>query len=96
MRIGRLCALAGATLALAACGENTVAQDELEAEVKRVLTEEVGTAPKSISCPGDLKAEKGEKMTCELEAPNGEKVKAQVTVTEVEGDNAKFDVEVVE
>ncbi len=96
MRIGRLCVAAVAALALAACGGSAVAQDDVESEVKRVLTQEVGQAPKEVRCPEDLTAEKGEKMTCTVVAEDASELDATVTVTEVDGDNAKFDVEVGE
>jgi hypothetical protein len=81
-------------LAFAACGEDVVEQSEVEAEAEKAITQQVGQAPKSIECPGDLKAEKGEKMKCELTAPDDSKLDVTITVTSAEDGNAKFDVQV--
>ncbi|HEX8205753.1 MAG TPA: DUF4333 domain-containing protein [Solirubrobacteraceae bacterium] len=81
-------------LAFAACGEDVVEQSEVEDEAKRAITQEVGQAPKDIKCPGDLKAEKGEKMKCTLVAGDGSELDVTVTVTSAEGGEAKFDVQV--
>ncbi len=89
-----LAATVGSTLLLSACGEDTLAEKDLENEVKSVLTQQIGQAPKEIDCPGDLKAEKGEKMTCTLVADDGSKVDTEVTVTSAEDGKAKFNVQV--
>lgn len=74
---------------LAACGD--VDSAELESQVKAAITKEVGTAPKSIECPEEcLKGEVGAKQTCELTAPNGDRLDVFVTVTEVDGNDIRF------
>jgi hypothetical protein len=100
MRIGRRALPAAAAVVLAltvtACGEESVAEDELESEVKTLIAQEVKAEPKEVDCPGDLKAEEGEKMRCKLVPATGEEVTAEVTVTSVEDEKANFSVEVVE
>lgn len=85
----------GLVVLVAGCGgEKTVAQAEVEAQVRSSLTAKVGQAPKSIDCPDDLPAEVDAKMTCVLVAPDDSEVDVAVTVTSIDGDNAKFDVQV--
>ncbi len=81
------------SLALAGCGQEVIDEQDLEQEAKRVITAQAGEEPKSIDCPGDLDAKKGEKMTCTLVAQDDSKVDAVVTVDSAEGDDARFTVE---
>jgi hypothetical protein len=87
---------ASLALGLAACGDDVVSQDEVEKEVKSLISEQVGEEPKEVDCPEDLKAEKGEKMRCKLVTKKGEELGAEVVVTSVDGDKANFSVEVVQ
>lgn len=87
------CTLA-AVFALSACGAGAVEESEVESKISEQLTQQVGQAPDDIDCPGDLNAEVGTKMTCELTA--GEDVlDVAVEVTEVKDGNAQFDIEVL-
>lgn len=79
---------------LAGCGEKTVSQGEVESQVKASLTEKVGQAPKAITCPSDLPAEVGATMTCTLVATDDSEVDVAVEVTSIDGDTAKFGIEV--
>jgi len=83
-------------LLIAACGEEAVEKSEVEDQAKQAITQQVGQAPKEVNCPDDLKAEKGEKMTCTLVAADDSELDVEVTVTSVEGDTARFDVQVGE
>ena len=99
MRIRRAGAVAAAValaLTAGACGEESVSEDELESEVKTLIAQEVQEEPKEVDCPGDLKAEEGEKLRCKLVPATGREVTAEVTVTSVEDEKANFSVEVVE
>jgi hypothetical protein len=87
-------AAVGSALLLTACGEDVVDEAEVESQAEKAITEQVGQAPKRIDCPGDLKAEKGEKMTCTLVAGDDSELDVEVTVTSAEDGNAKFDVQV--
>ena len=94
-RVGAAAAVAALALGASACGEEVVSQDEVESEVSSLIAQQVGEKPKSVDCPEDLKAEKGEKIRCKVSA-GGQDVNAEVTVTSVDGDKANFSVEVVE
>ena len=98
MRLSRavLATAASLALALAACGQEVIDQQDLEEEVKRVVAAEAQQEPKSIDCPGDLDAKKGEKMTCTLVAPDDSKFDANVTVESAEGDDARFSVQIAD
>jgi hypothetical protein len=89
--------LAVALLALGGCGDSTptVKQDTLEKEVSSQLEKQVGQAPDDISCPGDLEGKVGTEMRCTLTAGEDE-LGVAVTVTSVDGDDVKFDIQVDE
>lgn len=92
-----------AALALAGCkGSVEVKSDpprlsekKVEQEVTRSLTEEVGTAPDDIDCPGDLEGVKGTTMTCVLTAGE-DHLDVAVEVTSVEGSHIRFSAQVAE
>ena len=81
--------------AVAACsfGSVTVDKDKVSEEVSKQLEGEVGRAPETVTCPGDLKGEVGVTMRCKLEDA-GETYGVEVKVTEVDGSNVKFDIKV--
>ena len=82
-------------LGLTACGGGTkaVSQAEVEKQVSAQLTQQVGQKPDSISCPGDLPAEKGSTMRCTLTA-KGTSIGLTVTVTSVKDSNVRFAIQV--
>lgn len=92
-----------AALALAGCkGSVEVGSDpprlseqKLEQEVTRSLTEEVGTAPDDIDCPGDLEGVEGTTITCVLTA-GSDRLDVAVEVTSVEGSHIRFSAQVAE
>ena len=88
-----LAVIAAMTLG-AGCGEKTVEQAELEKQVKKSLTEEVGEAPKAINCPGDIEAKVDAKTRCTLVASDDSELDVDVRVTSVDGDTTKFDIQV--
>lgn len=91
-----LIAPAAALLALvtfSSCGAAVLAQKDLEKGVSDELTKLVGTAPDDIVCPGDLEAKAGTTMRCTLTAGEDE-LGVTVTVTEVDGSDINYDVEV--
>jgi Domain of unknown function (DUF4333) len=81
-------------LLFAACGEDVVEQEEVESEAKKAIAAEVGQEPKEINCPGDLKAEQGEKLRCTLVAGDDSELDVDVTVRSIEDGQARFDVQV--
>ncbi|GAB3286745.1 DUF4333 domain-containing protein [Parasphingorhabdus pacifica] len=80
---------------LAGCGTVTVGKGEVESQISAQLEQKVGQAPDSVTCPGDLPAEVGETMRCELSA-GGEKLGISTEVTEVDGTDVRFDIQVDE
>lgn len=95
-RGSRVAIAAACLLALSACGgSKAVAQSDVEGQASEQLAAQVGQKPDKIECPGDLKAEVDTTMRCELTA-GGDSIGLTVTVTSVDGDNVKFDVEVDE
>lgn len=86
-------ALVLGVIVLSGCGADVVSQADLEKGVSDELTEVVGTAPDDIECPGDLEAEVGTTMRCTLIAGEDE-LGVTVTVTEVDGGEVNYDVEV--
>src|SRR5699024_6471096 len=83
------------TLALTSCGLLTpkVPQADVEKQISTQLAKQVGTAPDKIECPGDLEGTVGTTMTCVL-THEGRSMDVTVTVTSVEDNTVKFDIEV--
>jgi hypothetical protein len=83
--------LAGAFVA--GCGDDdAVAQSAVEQEAEAQLAAQIGEEP-DITCPGDLDAEVGATMECELTLEGDDGVyPVYVEVTSIEGDRANFDV----
>jgi hypothetical protein len=75
-------------------GSNAVSKARIEKKIADRLAATVGQRPKAIICPGDLKAEKGTKMSCQLEAGDGSKIGLTITVTTVKGSDVKFNIKV--
>ncbi len=91
--------VAAASLSLAACsksvsvGEPTVSKEQVQTNAQAQLTKVVGQKSPPISCPADLKAKLGEKMICTITL-DGKPFDVTVTITSVDGTDAKFDVKV--
>jgi hypothetical protein len=83
-----------ASFALAACGASTVSSDELSSQAKSALENSVGSPLGSVDCP-ETDAEAGTTFECDATTPNGDQLKLEGTITEVDGDNVKFDIKVV-
>jgi hypothetical protein len=80
--------------ALTACGGGAVAAEDVATKAEDALEEQVGTRPE-ISCPEDLAADVGAETQCTLTAGDDPaEYGVLITVTEVEGDDVMFDVEV--
>jgi hypothetical protein len=88
---GIVIAMAVLAAGIAACGEKTVDKDSAEETVANVVAEQTGFEAEDVECPEDVKAEADEKFTCTFTGPEGP-YEADVTITEVDGDNAVFDV----
>ena len=66
---------------------------ELAKEISAQLEKQVGRAPESIECPGDLEGKVGVTMRCTLN-DSGQTYGVTVTVTKVEGTEVEFDSKV--
>lgn len=87
----------GVTLAAAGCTfstGNSVSKAEVEKQISAQLASSVGQQPKSVTCPGDLKAKVGTTMRCTLVTPQGTNYGLTTTVTSVNGSDAKFSIKV--
>jgi hypothetical protein len=73
----------------------TLLSTSVEEEVSARLAEQVGVAPDDVSCPADLVGRVGEELRCVLTAGTDE-LGVTVTVTEVDGAEVEFDVQVDE
>jgi len=90
MRTRMLLLASLATLALAACGETTIDSDKGETFIRGVVTDQVGAKVKTVSCPDDVKAVKGDMFECQVTGTDGTKGPVQVTQADAEG-NVKVD-----
>lgn len=88
----------GATLTAAGCsfsmGEKSIAKAAVEKQVSTQLAAKVGQQPKSVTCPGSLKAKVGASMRCSLVTPQGQDYGVTTTVTSVKGSDAHFSIRV--
>ncbi len=84
--------IAPGLLVLGGCS-STVAQADVEEQISTQLAEQVGEEPDSVDCPGDLDAKVDTVMECTLTAGEDE-LPVTVTVTEVDGSDVSFDIEV--
>ena len=71
----------------------TVDKDAVAEQISEQLTQQVGRAPESVTCPSDLKGEVGATLRCEL-TDSGDTYGVTATVTKVDGTNVKFDIKV--
>ena len=78
--------LAAAAPLLVACGAASVAESEVESDTKGQLEAD------KVDCPGDLKAEEGETMSCTATI-DGQERKLKLTVTKVEDNVAEWTVD---
>jgi hypothetical protein len=93
-RLVPLCGLSAVLFALAGCGAGTVSKADLATAAENLLEKQVGQRP-DVTCPDDLEAEVGATMRCTLTAEGLDgRYGVTVTVTKVDGDQARFDVQV--
>ncbi len=89
-RVARIVVLTSA-LSLAACVQQVLDTDELEAEIAAELEAQTGIAPTSVDCPPDVPAEKGRTFRCTATADDGSS--AGITVRQTD-DSGSIDLEV--
>jgi outer membrane murein-binding lipoprotein Lpp len=95
MRRTTLAALALASGALLAGCSTTVSAADVEEQISNQLEAQVGQAPDKVDCPGDLEGTVDATMTCVLTA-GPDTLDVTVTVTEVDGNDVKFDIQVAD
>jgi hypothetical protein len=79
---------------VAGCGSGTVSKGDVAKAAEDSLEQQVGQRP-DVSCPKDLEAKVGATARCTLTADGLDGTYGvTVTVTKVEGDQARFDVQV--
>jgi hypothetical protein len=78
---------------LTGCGAGAVTQSDVEDKIASQLTEQVGQAPDSVVCPGDLAAEVGKTMECTMTV-GADELPVTVNVTKVDGSDVNFDISV--
>lgn len=91
---------AALTLALAtgcsvSVGAKSVDKAKVEQTISDKLGPQLGGAPKSVSCPGDLKGEDGATMECTMVTAGGASRKVVVEVTSISGDTVNFKLKTV-
>ncbi|WP_137294244.1 DUF4333 domain-containing protein [Nocardioides dongxiaopingii] len=93
--VGAAALVLGGCSAEVSVGSDTpsVDQAEVETKISEELEAQVGQAPDAVDCPGDLEGEVDETMRCVLTAGEDE-VGVTVTVTDVEGTDVGFDIQV--
>jgi hypothetical protein len=74
-----------AAFVVAACGNDTVDADKVEAGIEQDLSNAT-TKIVSVSCPDDVEQKKGEKFNCDAKLEGGGKAKVDVTLTNDRGD----------
>ena len=90
--------IAAAAAALAACsfsastGETTVSKAQVQDQISEKVAEQAGSKPDSVTCPGDLKAEVGAALTCQVTGGSKKPYNVNVTVTSIDGKTVNFDI----
>lgn len=96
-RLVAAAAFAGLALFGACSSTSSIDEAELESKVASQLAETTGQEEPNVDCPSDLDAEVDATIECELTVDGEDAVyPVTVTVTELDGDVANFDIEVGE
>lgn len=69
-----------AALGATACGETTIDQDKAETFISKTVGDQAGVRVKTVTCPDDVKAKKGDTFTCVVTGKDG--TKGDVTVVQ--------------
>lgn len=77
---------------LAACGTGSVSKSDVESKVKDLMATKI-QGDITVSCDGDLKAEKGKSERCVVTADDGSKLGVTVTVKGVDGGKANMHIQ---
>ena len=74
-----------AALAAAGCGETVIDSAKVEKFIGKSVIDQAGVRVKSVSCPKDRPAKKGDTFTCTVVGKDGTKGQATVTQRDDEG-----------
>lgn len=77
--------IAASTLALTACGDSTVDTEKGETFIRGVVAEQVGARVATVTCPDDVKTDKGDTFTCSVAGADGSKGDVLVTQRDDKG-----------
>jgi Domain of unknown function (DUF4333) len=85
--------LTGLIIGTVACssGEKSVSKNDVASQITQKMTDAAGNKPDSVTCPDDLKAKVGATLNCQMKVKD-QTYGVNVTVTSVQGDQAKFDM----
>jgi hypothetical protein len=91
--LGTMGVLAVLAVSVAACssGPPAVSKDDVASQITEKMTDSSGNKPDKVTCPEDLKGVVGTEINCSMTV-KGQPFNVNVTVTSVDGDNAKFDM----
>lgn len=96
-RLHLLAGVAGFAVVAAACGAGPIEESDVESSVAAQLAEKADQPEPDIDCPGDLDAEVGATMECDLTVEGDDAVyPVTVEVTSVKDGRANYSVEVGE
>jgi predicted thioesterase len=95
--VGTLLASSAAALLAGACSftfgsSHTVSKSDVEGQISSKFLDSGGGKPSSVTCPNDLDAKVGAKITCSMKVKD-QPYLVDVTVTTVNGNDVKFDMQ---
>ena len=88
---GGLMASAGACSCSIGSSSHAVSKSDVARQITSKLTDAAGNKPDSVTCPGDLPANVGAQLNCEMKDKN-QTFNVNVTVTSVNGSHVEFDM----
>jgi hypothetical protein len=79
------CITVMASLVATGCGETTIDSEKAQSFISKTVSEQAGVKVKSVTCPDDIKGEKGGTFTCVVTATDGTKGDVKVVQRDDEG-----------
>jgi Domain of unknown function (DUF4333) len=94
VRAGMKAAIGLAALGLlaVACGSGTIKADGAAQSVVDVVSQQTSFHPNDVNCPSGVEAKAGKEFDCHFTGPEGRPYTAHLKITNVDGDNVKFDI----
>lgn len=72
-------------VATGSCIPRTLRTDQLERRLSRDLVETLGVPGIRVSCPSDVEIRRGDTFVCVATAPNGDRLRIEVTQVDDDG-----------